>query len=81
MVDLNAIKADAMLGATAKLKVTIKDNGTTAGADDPLEAEAEFTIFLGASPWYPILSFECADPENHTEGHTVVIDGSDTLLI
>ena len=71
------IKADATLGATAKVKVTIKDNGTTAGNPDPLEAEAEFTIFLGASPWYPILSFECADPDNHTEGHTVVIDGSD----
>lgn len=71
------VKEDAALGATAKVKVTIKDDGTTAGAADPQEATAEFTVFLGASPWYPLLSFECADPENHTEGHTVVLDGSD----
>ena len=71
------IAEDAELTAPAELKVTIKDDGTTAGVPDPQSAEATFKIFLGGSPWYPSIAFECVDPDAHTEGHTVVIDGSD----
>ena len=71
------VAADAELTAPAELKVTIKDDGTTAGAADPQSAEATFKVFLGGSPWYPSIAFECVDTEAHAEGHTVVIDGSD----
>lgn len=71
------VAEDAEMTVPAELKVTITDNGTTAGNPDPLSGEATFKVFLGGSPWYPSIAFECVDPENHTEGHTVVIDGSD----
>ena len=71
------VAVDAELTAPAELKVTIKDDGTTAGVADPQSAEATFKVFLGGSPWYPSISFNCVDPDAHAEGHTVVIDGSD----
>jgi hypothetical protein len=78
------VKADAELGKSASITFTVTDNGTTDGVADPKTSEAAtITVFVGASPWYPIVSFTCTDPENHTDGHTFVLsaEGEETLSI
>ena len=78
------VKADAELGKSASITFTVTDNGTTAGVPDPKTSEpVTITVFVGASPWYPIVSFTCADTENHADGHTFVLsaEGEDTLSI
>ncbi len=78
------VKADAELGKSASITFTVTDDGTTDGTADPKTSEATtITIFVGASPWYPIVSFTCVDPENHADGHTFVLsaDGEETLSI
>ncbi len=78
------VKADAELGKSASIIFTVTDNGTTDGVADPKTSEpATITVFVGASPWYPIVSFTCTDPENHTDGHTFVLnaEGEETLSI
>ncbi len=78
------VKSDAELGKSASITFTVTDNGTTDGVADPKTSEAAtITVFVGASPWYPIVSFTCSDPENHTDGHTFVLnaEGEETLSI
>lgn len=68
------VKGDAPLGSSAKVKVTVTDNGTTNGVEDfKTSDEYVFSIFVGATPWYPIISFTCVDPAAHQEGHAVVL--------
>lgn len=72
------VKAAAELGKSASITFTVTDNGTTAGLSDPKTSEPiTITVFVGASPWYPIVSFTCVDPENHTDGHTFVLSAED----
>lgn len=66
------VKAGAPLGSKAVLKIKALDNGTTDRQADPKESEfVEFTVYVGASPWYPLTSFTCLDPEGHADGHVV----------
>ena len=78
-VTLNyVVKENAPLGKSAKVTFTVTDNGTTAGAPDPKTSDpVTVTIFVGASPWYPIISLECSDPEAHADGHTFHLAGND----
>ncbi|MCQ2402785.1 MAG: cadherin-like domain-containing protein [Lentisphaeria bacterium] len=73
-VTLNyTVKEDAAFGKSAKVTFTVTDNGTPAMTSDA----ATVTIFVGATPWYPIISFDCADPEGHADGHTFHLEASD----
>ncbi len=65
------------LGKSMEVKLSFTDNGTTAGADAKATSEATFTIYVGATPWYPVIDFECANTAEHTEGHAVKIADAD----
>ncbi|MGN0866585.1 MAG: hypothetical protein ACI4SG_02770 [Oligosphaeraceae bacterium] len=75
------VNTDAELGKSATVEFCVKDNGTSGGVEDPKESSAvTITIFVGASPWYPIISFTCASPEEHVFGHTFVLESDEEVL-
>lgn len=65
------VKSDAPLGKGAVINFGFTDNGTTNGVEDFKEGFGSLAIYIGATPWYPIITFECVDPENHVDGHVV----------
>lgn len=65
------VKSDAPLGKGAVINFGFTDNGTTNGVEDFKEGFGSLAIYIGATPWYPIITFDCVDPENHVDGHVV----------
>ncbi|MGN0892155.1 MAG: cadherin-like domain-containing protein [Oligosphaeraceae bacterium] len=75
------VKEEAELGKSATITFAVKDNGLTGEAEDPQESEpVTITVFVGASPWYPIISFTCVDPEAHADGHTFLLESEEDTL-
>ena len=68
------VKEDAPMGASAVITFTGTDDGTSGGVEDHKTSEpATLTVYVGCTPWYPPISFECADPEKHVDGHVVLL--------
>ncbi len=75
------VKEEAELGKSATITFAVTDNGFTGEAEDPQESEpVTITVFVGASPWYPIISFTCVDPEAHADGHTFLLESDEETL-